>query len=319
MHKGSRVKIIILFSGVALIALSLMLFVSAMITRDFGQESFFSGRSSTLLIMAFAMLGGLAITLLFIVSRTSNSPVSGDPKEKRVKTRVPVTNTHQSVEGSAGPHTSAELLSETAGELRTSVGAIQEELEEILDDEIPADKEQMLSLYQETDRLRKIIDGMEQLSHAQALARSLKKEPLQLEPLLKGIIEKTRASAGDKNVTFKLECEPGLAMAGDSDCIGIIIGNIADNAVKAVKDSGSVTLTAKRTGGQMVFSVADTGIGIRRSHLAHIYERFFRGTGSGVGMGLSIVKELVDACRGKIEVQTESGNGSIFTVHIPAA
>ena len=67
-----------------------------------------------------------------------------------------------------------------------------------------------------------------------------------------------------------------------------------------------------------MFSVRDTGTGIRRSHLSHIYERFFRGMGNGVGLGLSIVKELVDARGGKIEVQTETGKGTTFTVYIPA-
>jgi signal transduction histidine kinase len=69
----------------------------------------------------------------------------------------------------------------------------------------------------------------------------------------------------------------------------------------------------------MVFSVRDTGIGIRPKQLPHLYERFFRGAGSGIGMGLAIVKELVDACGGMIEVKTRSGEGSVFTVHIPAA
>jgi signal transduction histidine kinase len=67
----------------------------------------------------------------------------------------------------------------------------------------------------------------------------------------------------------------------------------------------------------VVFSVRDTGTGIRRDHLSHIYEHFFRGAGSGIGIGLSIVKELVDASGGKIEVQTEVGKGTTVTVKVP--
>jgi len=177
----------------------------------------------------------------------------------------------------------------------------------------------MQSLYEETDRLKKIIDGMEQLSQAQALARALRKAPVELEPLLQGIIEKTRSAARNKKITFNLECEPGLAMIADADCLGRILGNIADNAAKAVPDAGSVTLAAARKGDLVVFSVADTGSGISRKHVTHIFERFFRGAGSGVGMGLSIVKELVDACGGKITVQTKVGAGTTFTVQMPAA
>ena len=158
---------------------------------------------------------------------------------------------------------------------------------------------------------------MEQLSRAQAIARALKKESLQIEPLLNGIIEKARLVVTDRDVTYNLECEAGLTMKGDPECINRIIGNITDNAAQFIKGSGSVTLTAVRKGELVVFSIKDTGTGIRRAHLSHLYERFFRGTGSGIGMGLSIVKELVDACGGKIEVQTLVGKGTTFIVQMP--
>jgi two-component system sensor histidine kinase BaeS len=176
----------------------------------------------------------------------------------------------------------------------------------------------MQSLYEETDRLKKIIDSMEELSRVQAIARARRREPLQLEPLLNGVIEVTRSAVPDRDVTYRLECEPGLAMQADPECIRRIIGNIADNAARSIHGSGSVTLTAGRQGGMAVFSVRDTGTGIRRAHLPHIYEHFFRGTGTGIGMGLSIVKELVDACGGTIEVETAINKGTTFTVRVPA-
>jgi signal transduction histidine kinase len=141
---------------------------------------------------------------------------------------------------------------------------------------------------------------------------------LQIEPLLRGVIEAARRAVPDRDVTFHLECEDGLAMQGDPECVRRIIGNIADNAARSIKVSGTVTLTACRRGGQVAFSVRDTGTGIRRAHLPHIYERFFRGTGTGIGMGLSIVKELVDACGGTIEVETAVNKGTTVTVLLPA-
>lgn len=324
MQKSLPVKSIVLFPAVALMALSMALFVTAMSIRDFGmpgQGSIFPGRSGILLVTGFAIHLGLTLFLLIFILRTARSslgltesaPVRSETK--RTKTSVSAASPLTSA-GRTEPE-SAQLLSETAGELRTSVDVIQEELEEIIEDDLPADKEQMQSLYQETDRLKKIIDGMEQLSQAQALARSLKKESLQVEPLLNGIVEKMRATVADRDVTYNLECEAGLAIKADPECLNRVIGNIADNAARSIRGSGSVTLTAARKGEQVVFSVRDTGTGIRRSHLSHIYERFFRGTGNGVGLGLSIAKELVDACGGKIEVQTETGKGTIFTVQMP--
>lgn len=336
MLNNSRPQNSILYIGGALIALSIVLFLGAMTIRDFGQpgqETFINGRSGILLVISFALLAGLALTLLIVLSRTLKSaaslPASIQTRSRQKGPKAGAPDGAQSIEATGKPEQqstpemqpdmSAQLLSETAGELRTSVGAIEEELEDMIEDEDPVGKEHMQSLFEETDRLKKIIDGMEQLSQAQALARSLRKESLELEPLLKTVLDKTRNTAQGKDVTFLLACEPGLTMTADPECLRTIMENLMDNAAKAVKNAGAVTLNAARKGDQVVFSVADTGTGIRAKHLSHIYERFFRGTGIGIGMGLTIVKELVDACGGKIEVQTEPGKGSVFTVHISAS
>ncbi len=338
MQNNQRTRVGFLLGGGALIVLSLVLFLSALAIRDFGQAGqglFFSGRSGILLAISFALLGGFALALLIVVFRTSNrhaaEPVSirTHSRGKDARTKMPAADAREAVEGPENPaqrdapeigrDTSVQLLSATAGELRTSVGAIQEELEEMMDDEDPLDQEHMQSLFEETDRLKKIIDGMEQLSQAQALARSLAKVSVELEPLLRKVTEKTRLAANGPDVTIALECEPGLTMIADPECLRRIMENLMDNAARAVKNAGAVTLAALREGDQVRFSVSDTGTGIRSKHLSHIYERFFRGTGMGIGMGLTIVKELVDACGGKIEVQTELGKGSVFIVRLSAS
>ena len=294
----------------AIIALSAGLYISGMALTGL------HGPSGWLLLPAFLLLSGIAVVLTVVLARGTNSAAMRQASGRRAIQRAgePVLPTPAS---EAAP--SAQLLSDTAGELRTTVGTIQDELEDIMDDEAPADKEHMQVILDETDRLKKIIEGMEQLSKAQELAHSLRKQSVALGPLLNGIIDKTRLSAQGSNVTFSLECEPDIAMTADPDCLSLILGNLMDNAAKAVKNAGSVNLAVARVGDQMVFSVRDTGIGIRPKQLPHLYERFFRGAGSGIGMGLAIVKELVDACGGKIEVETRSGEGSVFTVHIPAA
>jgi signal transduction histidine kinase len=324
MQNTFRSKTVILIAGAVVIALAAMLYVNAMTIRDFSlpDQGFLSGQSNVRLAGAFVLLTGLAIALLVMVSGTAraagNASGTTRRREKAASTRA------ESPEGAALSVTvpedadaSGEILSDTAGELRTTVHVIQEEIEEILEDEALVDKEHMHLLYEETDRLKKIIEGMEQLSQAQAIARSLRPEPLQVEPLLADIIERTRKAVTDRDVTYALECEPGLVMRGDRECISRIIENITDNAARFIKDSGTVTLFAGRAGKLVVFSVKDTGTGIRRAHLSHLYERFFRGAGSGIGIGLSIVKELADASGGKIEVQTEVGKGTTVTVQFP--
>ncbi len=321
----SRTRTITLIAGGFVIALAALLCLKAMNLADFSQpgQGIFQGRSNVLMFISFALLTGLASTLLLVISRAgkgaADAPVPGAGQERAADAGP------ETLEGEPSPAVPGDqagkgqdaVLSDTAGELRTTVDVIQEELEEILDDEAPVDKTHVQSIVEETDRLKKIIDSMEQLSRVQEIARLNRKELLEIEPLLKGIIETTRQAVPDRDVTYNLECEAGLSLKGDPECIGRIVGNIADNAARSIKSSGTVSLTASRRNGMVVFSVRDTGTGIRRAHLSHIYERFFRGTGTGIGMGLAIVKELVDACGGTIEVQTEVNKGTTFTVQMP--
>jgi signal transduction histidine kinase len=313
MPNNFRSTTIILIAGAVVICLAVLLFVNAMSVGDFSQpgQGVLSGRSNMLLALAFVLLTGLALVLLVALSRTGRQRSAG---------RAPARTAPGGKAGAAGGRTTepaGAILSETAGEIRMAVEVIEEELEEILEDEAPADKERLHVLYEETDRIKKIIAGMEQLSRTKEIVRASRKEQLEIEPLLAGIVEATRQAVPDKDITYTIECEPGLTMQAARECIGRIVGNITDNAARFIRDSGAVTLTAGRRDGSMVFSVRDTGTGIRRAHLSHIYEHFFRGAGSGIGMGLSIVKELVDAFGGKIDVQTAVGKGTTVTVELP--
>ena len=313
MQKKTRSTTITLIAGVAIIAIAVLLFVNAMSIGDFSRpgEGVLSGRSNTLLALAFLLLSALALVLLAVLFRTDRTAGATRASERtRVREKAGAVNAQT-------PNASGTILSETAEELKLSVQAIEEELEEFLEDETPADKEHLHVIHEETDRLKKIIAGMEQLSRAKEAARSSRKEVLQVEPLLKGIVEETRQAVPDKDITYAIECEPGLTLQADRECLGRIVGNITDNAARFIRDSGIVTLTAVRRGGLVIFSVKDSGTGIRRAHLSHIYEHFFRGAGSGIGMGLSIVKELVDALGGKIDVQTVAGKGTTVTVELP--
>jgi len=315
MKNTSRSNTGILIAGSAVIVLAVLLFANAISIADFASpgQGLFQGRSFARIALAFLLVTGLACALLVALFRAGRSREAASvAKAAATRAEAPEKAVAGKAEASVG------IISDTAGVLRTTVDVIQEELEEILDDEAPADKEHMQALHEETDRLKKIIDSMEQFSRVPALARPERKETLQIEPLLASIIEATRLAVTGKNMTYTLECEAGLAMQANPECIGLIIGNITDNAARSIKGAGSVALSAGRRDDRVVFSVKDSGTGIRRAHLAHIYERFFRGAGSGVGMGLAIAKELVDACGGTIEVQTAVNKGTTFIVQLPA-
>ncbi len=317
MPKYIRSRSVILPAGAAVIAIAAALFVYAMSIGDFGQPDggFLSGRSNAVLAIAFILLAGLAAALLVALAgaRGVREKDAGPGKARTAEGAPPAADRPEAPGRKPGG-----ILSETAGELRTSVEVIEVELEEMLDDEAPADRDRVHVLYEETDRLKKIIDGMEQLSRARAIAQASRKEVLPVEPLMKEIIDRTRTASGSKDITYRLECEAGLVLKGDAECIGRIIGNIMDNAARFIMETGTVTLSAGRRGGTAVFSVTDTGPGIRRTHLPHLYEHFFRGAGTGIGIGLSVAKELTDALGGKIDVRTSAGKGTTVTVELPA-
>jgi signal transduction histidine kinase len=179
------------------------------------------------------------------------------------------------------------------------------------------DEEDRRPLAGDADRITKIVRGMEELAKAQALRNSLHKQPLDVAQTLNTIIEMARGSIRDKNVLFDLECESGLRLSADPVCLTGIMTHLLDNAAKAVKNDGTVTVSAGAEGDHVLLAVKDTGTGIRRKDIPHLFERFFRASGSGIGLGLTIVKELVDACGGTIKVETTRGKGSVITVRMP--
>ena len=197
------------------------------------------------------------------------------------------------------------------GATELSMAGEEEEPEAVPDDE------DMRPLAGDADRITKIVKGMEELAKAQALRSSLHKQPLEVSQFLNTIIEMTRVSVPNKNVAFNLESESNLRLSTDPACLTGIMSHLLDNAAKAVKKDGTVTVSAAAEGDHVLIAVRDTGTGIRRKDIPHIFERFYRASGSGIGLGLTIVKELVDACGGTIEVETTRGKGSVVIVRIP--
>jgi len=210
------------------------------------------------------------------------------------------------------------LLSNVAHELRTPLGAMRGELEGMMDGLIPSDKEHLQSLYEETGRLRKMLDGMEELAQAQASVLTLRKQPVLLKPFLNNIIGRIERTVRDKNIRLKLECNDGLIIDADPDRLSQIVINLLDNALRAVKNEGTVTIHAAARGREVVLEVRDTGTGIKPEDLHFIFERFYRASEGGLGLGLAIVKELVEAHGGRIEVKSEYGKGCVFTVYLPS-
>ncbi len=280
-----------------------------------GRADAFTSRAGAIVLTEAFLLTLLALGLVTLISRKQARPV-----RKSVPAAVDAVVDPQGgmpVLVKDKTATVAVPQKEKASEVNPPALSIAVATEEGPDDPLDADDEDMQPLAGDPDRISKIVKGLDGLAKAQAIRGALQKQPLELSPYLTGIVKKTRQSFSDTGVTFSVECGNDLVMSADPECLTGIMTNLLDNAAKAVKHNGSVTVSVAEKGDQIEFAVSDTGCGIRRKALPHICERFYRGSGDGIGLGLTIVKELVDACSGTIAVQSTRGKGSIFTVSIP--
>jgi two-component system sensor histidine kinase/response regulator len=157
-----------------------------------------------------------------------------------------------------------------------------------------------------------------------ALAERFEQVPI--ADLVKNLAEFMQPAAGKKGVTITVEAPGDLTpVPGDRASLEQVFTNILTNAVNYNREGGSVSIEMKNEGDGVSISVADTGVGIAKEHLADIFNEFYRikskdgALAAGSGLGLSIAKKIIDAHNGSIDVRSEPGKGTSFTVTLPGA
>ena len=221
-----------------------------------------------------------------------------------------------------------EFVASVSHELRTPLTSIKGFIRTLLDDSDGYyDRETQAEFYQiidqECDRLVRLINDLLNVSRIEA-GRAL---DLNLKLVdLGGLIAKVAANQESYTTRHQIEIRvpPGLpSVIADEDKIDQVLTNLINNAIKYSPDGGVVMTSARNTGAEVEISVQDHGIGIPREHLDKIFGRFHRVEGGdtrragGTGIGLYLVKHLVEAHYGRIWVQSEVGKGSTFTFTIP--
>ena len=212
-----------------------------------------------------------------------------------------------------------QLVSNAAHELRTPLMVIRGELEGMMDGLLPTTPEALQSLHQEAGRLTAILDGVDELSRAEASFLNLQRQTVRLDLLLEGIATRFGRLAEEKQGRITVACPEGLTAWADPDRLSQIVINLLTNALKAIPTLGRVELKATASGNDTIIEVSDTGHGIPDELLPHIFERFYKGKQGGLGLGLAIVRELVTAHEGTIFVDSKPGQGTTVTVHLPLA
>ncbi len=299
------------------------------------KESVFVARSDRLLLVSLLVLGGIAIIFSVYFSRKLTFPIKGltraatDISGGNLKSRVKISGNDEIAQLSDAFNRMAQsleiqeslrrkLTTNIAHELRTPISAIRGELEAMIDGLIPIDKEHLQSLYAEIGRLRKIIEGIEELSQAEASSRYLRKTIFPLYPFLEGISGRFGRLFEEKGVGLELSCDEKLTINADPDRLSQIIINLLSNALKATESGGNARITANEGPAGTVIEVRDSGSGIADEDIPFIFERFYRGAKGGLGIGLTIVRELIEAHGGTITARSDRGKGSVFTMTFPA-
>jgi two-component system sensor histidine kinase BaeS len=209
------------------------------------------------------------------------------------------------------------LIADVAHELRTPLGVMRGELEGMIDGLIPNDTARLQSLHDETGRLKTMVDGIEELNQAEASVLSLHVQHFGVKPFLGNIIDRYRNVFQEKGVALELACPHEIEINADPERLSQIIVNLLSNALRATNSGGHVSLSVIPVNSELGISVEDTGSGIAEKDLPFIFERFYHGPGGGLGIGLTIVRELVEAHGGRIEAKSAVGKGSQFTLFLP--
>ena len=218
-----------------------------------------------------------------------------------------------------------ELVGNISHDLRTPLAGIKIMVETLHDGAIN-DKNAAIDfltrIENEVDRLTQMVSELTELSRIEAGSAELKKEPVNLNELINEAIIQLKPLANKQNVTLNTMLSNNLPTVNvDRDRISQTITNLIHNAIKFNRTGGSVTITTASDDKTVTVKVIDTGIGIPRADLPHVFERFYKAdksrTNRGSGLGLAIAKHTIEAHGGTIWAQSEEGKGSTFSFTIP--
>jgi signal transduction histidine kinase len=219
-----------------------------------------------------------------------------------------------------------DLVSTVAHELRTPLTSLHMAIHLCLDETAGELNDRQADLLyaarEDCQRLQTMVDDLLDLSRIQSGRVEMKRQPMLVRTLLENTWQLHHAVAIERDV--KLEIDPQAAgdeqVSADAERIALVLTNLVTNAIRHTPAGGTITLRAERRDDYVRFEVSDTGEGIAPEYQPKVFDKFFRVPGSqsmGVGLGLSICREVIAAHRGEIGVESEPGQGSTFWFTLP--
>jgi len=218
-----------------------------------------------------------------------------------------------------------ELVGDLTHELRTPLTVVRGYLEGLADGTVPPTPELYHRLAQETLRLQRLINDLQDLSKLEAGYLPIDLQSVDVVPLLSSLVQPFADQVCQEAISLQLHCPQTLPpVRADSERVRQILINLLSNALRYT-EAGTITVSAQAAEDRVILTVADTGIGIAPDDLPHVFERFWRADRSrsrasgGTGVGLAICRRLVEVQGGEITVESELGQGSRFQFWLPIA
>ena len=215
-----------------------------------------------------------------------------------------------------------QLISDVSHELRTPLNILQTNFEAMIDGVLPLNQERLQSLNSEVIRFGELLKNLEVLKRFDSGDEKSMYAPLSLFELINGMESEIKALLSPKYIQYEFNSsllETDLII-GNSNQIKQVILNLVSNSFKFTKEYGVVLIKLSKTSDEIILHVEDNGIGIKEDEIPYLFERFYRSDQirhqtEGSGIGLSIVKKIIDLHDAKVEIKSEVGAGTIVEIH----
>ena len=222
----------------------------------------------------------------------------------------------------------SDIVANVSHEFRTPLAIIKAYAELLMDDQegaTAASRHEFLSIIDaETDRLAGMVSGLLDLARLESGRATIVMAPVCIGEIVEEAVGLLAQQARARSIAVHVDVPSNLpALWGNRELLVTLLRNLLSNAIKFSRDGGKVDVAASQVGDALVLRIADQGIGIAEDDMAHLFQKFYRGSTAkearirGTGLGLVLTKEAVEAHGGKIAVESQRGHGTCFTIKLP--